>query len=117
MRSFGQPVQQARPTVSGGVRRRGLDPLTDSAAVSRLVSEVIADYDELSLSGGVPLLSDPGAAASGRSPRTSTGCSWCCAGRGGAVRCRRPGWTRCWRVLVIARAWNARPATSCGIPV
>ena len=56
-------VSQIEDDVRELVRRRGLDPLTDPAAVSRLVAEVIADYDERSLSGGVPLLSDPGGAA------------------------------------------------------
>jgi pilus assembly protein CpaF len=56
-------VSEIEDDVRELVRRRGLDPLTDPAAISRLVSEVIADYDERSLSGGVPLLSDPGAAA------------------------------------------------------
>ena len=56
-------VSEIEDDVRELVRRRGLDPLTDPAAISRLVSEVIADYDERSLSGGVPLLTDPGAAA------------------------------------------------------
>ena len=33
------------------VRRRGLDPVADPAAVRRLVDEVIADYDERSVWG------------------------------------------------------------------
>ena len=34
------------------VRRRGLDPAEQPAAARRLVDEVIADYDERSISGG-----------------------------------------------------------------
>jgi pilus assembly protein CpaF len=44
------------------VRRRGLDPLTDPLAVRGLVEEVVADYDERSLSGGLPPLVDVGSA-------------------------------------------------------
>jgi pilus assembly protein CpaF len=41
------------------VRRRGLDPAEQPAAVRRLVDEVIADYDERSISGALaPLLPD-----------------------------------------------------------
>jgi pilus assembly protein CpaF len=40
------------------VRRRGLDPASDSAAVRRLVDEVITDYDERSLSSTLPPLPD-----------------------------------------------------------
>jgi pilus assembly protein CpaF len=45
------------------VRRRGLDPVADPAAVRRLVDEVITDYDERSLSGTLPQLADRGLAA------------------------------------------------------
>lgn len=45
------------------VRRRGLDPLTDAAAVRALVDEVLADYEDRSLSGGLRPIVDPGAAA------------------------------------------------------
>jgi pilus assembly protein CpaF len=38
------------------VRRRGLDPAEEPAAVRRLVDEVIADYDERSISGVLPPL-------------------------------------------------------------
>lgn len=41
------------------VRRRGLDPLADPAAMRALVDEVLADYDERSLTGGLPPLTDP----------------------------------------------------------
>jgi pilus assembly protein CpaF len=45
------------------VRRRGLDPTTDGAAVRRVVDEVIVDYDERTLSSSLPALSDVTAAA------------------------------------------------------
>ena len=45
------------------VRRRGLDPVADPSAVRRLVDEVITDYDERSLDGALPQLTDPQAAA------------------------------------------------------
>jgi pilus assembly protein CpaF len=45
------------------VRRRGLDPLVDAHAVRALVAEVLADYDERSLSGTLPPLTDPAAVA------------------------------------------------------
>lgn len=41
------------------VRRRGLDPAAEPDAVRRLVAEVLADYDERSLSGGLPPITDP----------------------------------------------------------
>jgi pilus assembly protein CpaF len=36
------------------VRRRGIDPVEQPAAVRRLVDEVIADYDERSCTGPKP---------------------------------------------------------------
>jgi pilus assembly protein CpaF len=45
------------------VRRRGLDPAEQPAAVRRLVDEVIADYDERSISGALPPLPDTRSAA------------------------------------------------------
>jgi pilus assembly protein CpaF len=45
------------------VRRRGLDPVADPAAVRRLVDEVIAEYDDRSLTGSLPQLADPRLAA------------------------------------------------------
>jgi pilus assembly protein CpaF len=44
------------------VRRRGLDPVADPAAVRRLVEEVVADYDERSLDGRLPTMADRGEA-------------------------------------------------------
>jgi pilus assembly protein CpaF len=40
------------------VRRRGLDPAAQPAVVRRLVDEVIADYDERSVTGTLPPLAD-----------------------------------------------------------
>jgi pilus assembly protein CpaF len=45
------------------VRRRGLDPVSDRAAVRRLVDEVIADYDERALSSSLVPLQDAQTAA------------------------------------------------------
>jgi pilus assembly protein CpaF len=45
------------------VRRRGLDPTAEPAAVRRLVDEVISDYDERSLTGSLPVLNDAAATA------------------------------------------------------
>ena len=45
------------------VRRRGLDPIIDRAAMRRLVEEVITDYDERALTSALPALTDPRTAA------------------------------------------------------
>ena len=45
------------------VRRRGLDPIEDRAAVRRLVDEVIAEYDERVLTSTLAPLADPLSAA------------------------------------------------------
>ena len=45
------------------VRRRGLDPVAEPAAVRRLVEEVISEYDERSLTGALPQLADARLAA------------------------------------------------------
>ena len=44
------------------VRRRGLDPVREPVLMRRLVEEAVADYDERSLSGGLPALTDPASA-------------------------------------------------------
>jgi pilus assembly protein CpaF len=41
------------------VRRRGLDPASDTGQVRRLVDDVIADYDDRSLGGVLPGIGDP----------------------------------------------------------
>ncbi len=43
------------------IRRRGVDPSREAEGVRRLVEEAVADYDDRSLSGGLPPLQDPGA--------------------------------------------------------
>ncbi len=45
------------------VRRSGLDPVADPAAVRRLVDEVISEYDERSIGGTQPQLVDARLAA------------------------------------------------------
>ena len=45
------------------VRRRGLDPFADQAAMRRLVDEVVTDYDERTLTSSLPPLPDPRSAA------------------------------------------------------
>jgi len=45
------------------VRRRGLDPVQDRGAVRLLVDEVVADYDERTLTSSLPSLPDPRTAA------------------------------------------------------
>ena len=45
------------------VRRRGIDPVTDRAAVRRLVDEVVAEYDERAMTSSLPPLPDPSLAA------------------------------------------------------
>jgi len=44
------------------IRRSGLDPVREGRAVRTLVEAVVADYDERSLSGGLPSLLDAGQA-------------------------------------------------------
>ncbi len=41
------------------IRRRGVDPTRDPGGVRRLVEDAVADYDDRSLSGGLPPLPDP----------------------------------------------------------
>ena len=40
------------------IRRSGLDPARDEGEVRRLVREAVADYDELSMLGGMPVIAD-----------------------------------------------------------
>jgi|GEM_PF-592985 len=44
------------------IRRRGVDPVRDRPAITALVSDAMADYDERSMLGSVPPLVDAGAA-------------------------------------------------------
>jgi pilus assembly protein CpaF len=45
------------------IRRRGVDPARDPAAVRRLIDEVLADYGDRALTGVLPMLADPGGVA------------------------------------------------------
>jgi pilus assembly protein CpaF len=45
------------------IRRSGLDPAREPVAVQRLVRDAVADYDERSIHGGMPLLEDVDTAA------------------------------------------------------
>lgn len=40
------------------IRRSGLDPARDPKAVKRLVRDAVADYDQRSMHGGMPVLDD-----------------------------------------------------------
>ena len=44
------------------VRRRGLDPVVDGTAIRRLVDDVVADYQERTLTSAMPPLLDPAGA-------------------------------------------------------
>ncbi len=57
------PVDTVEAEVRELVRRRGLDPATDRAAVRRLVDEVVTDYDERALTSSLAPLPDPRLAA------------------------------------------------------
>ena len=57
------PVATVEGEVRELVRRRGVDPLAQPQTVRALVAEVLADYDERTLSGALPALGDPTAAA------------------------------------------------------
>ena len=54
-----QAVRQVEGEVRELIRRSGLDPATAGPAVRRLVEDVVADYDQRSLHGGMPSLGDP----------------------------------------------------------
>ena len=55
-------VQLVEDEVRELVRRRGLDPTADAPRVRLLVDEVIADYDERTLTSSLPPLIDRAAA-------------------------------------------------------
>jgi pilus assembly protein CpaF len=57
------PVDTVESEVRELVRRRGLDPVSDRAAVRRLVEEVVTEYDERALTSSLPPLPDPLTAA------------------------------------------------------
>ena len=56
-------VAQVELEVRELVRRSGVDPVRDGSTVRRLVDQVVNDYDERSLSGGLPVLADLAQAA------------------------------------------------------
>jgi pilus assembly protein CpaF len=56
------PVGTVEAEVRELVRRRGLDPVSDRAAVRRLVDEVVSDYDERTLVSSLAPLPDRAAA-------------------------------------------------------
>src|SRR5689334_13179618 len=56
-------VAQLELEVRELVRRSGVDPVREGDAVRRLVDDVVSDYDERSLSGALPPLTDRGLAA------------------------------------------------------
>src|SRR5919107_3319211 len=51
-------VAQVELEVRELVRRSGVDPVREGPTVRRLVDQVVNDYDERSLSGGLPVLAD-----------------------------------------------------------
>jgi pilus assembly protein CpaF len=55
-------VQVVQGEVRELIRRSGLDPSREPGAVRALVRDVVADYDERSMHGGMPLLGDRDAA-------------------------------------------------------
>src|SRR3954454_5566343 len=62
-RGFVDSVAVVEQEVRQLVRRRGLDPAVDAPGIRRLVDEVIADYDERSLTSALPPLADRRATA------------------------------------------------------
>ena len=56
-------VQTLEGEVRELIRRSGLDPARDEREVRRLVREAVADYDERSMLGGMPVIADVDAAS------------------------------------------------------
>ncbi|MGH3744018.1 MAG: hypothetical protein ACRDTP_04070, partial [Mycobacteriales bacterium] len=54
----GDAVSLVESEVRELVRRRGLDPVAQPGVVRRLVEDVIADYEDRSLSGPLPALGE-----------------------------------------------------------
>ncbi len=52
-------IAQVELEVRELIRRSGVDPVREGRVVRALVEEVVADYDERALSGGLPALGDP----------------------------------------------------------
>ena len=53
-----EAVRTVEDEVRELIRRTGLDPARDTAAVTRLVREAVSDYDDRSIRGGIPALGD-----------------------------------------------------------
>jgi len=53
-----EAVRHVEGEVRELIRRTGLDPASDTAAVRRLVEDAVEDYDQRSLHGGLPTLGD-----------------------------------------------------------
>ncbi|KGN40051.1 hypothetical protein [Knoellia aerolata] len=51
-------VRTIEAEVREPIRRSGLDPARDPKAVQRLVKDAVADYDQRSMHGGMPVLPD-----------------------------------------------------------
>ncbi len=54
-----EAVDHVEAEVRELVRRRGLDPTVEVAAVRRLIDEVLLDYEDRSLASDLPALGDP----------------------------------------------------------
>lgn len=63
MTSGRRPVDTVESEVRELVRRRGLDPITDLAAVRGLVDDVVTEYDEGALTSSLAPLADARTAA------------------------------------------------------
>ena len=61
--AVGSAYENVEAEVRELVRRRGLDPIEDRAAMRRLVDEVVTDYDERALTSSLPPLPDSRSAA------------------------------------------------------
>ncbi len=53
-----EAVRHVEGEVRELIRRTGLDPASDTAAVRQLVEDAVQDYDQRSLHGGLPTLGD-----------------------------------------------------------
>jgi len=54
----GDAVRQVEDEVRELIRRSGLDPTRHPGEIDRLVRDAVSDYDERSLLGGLPALTD-----------------------------------------------------------
>ena len=58
-----EALRTVRSEVEELIRRSGLDPVKDQAAVRQLVKEAVVDYDQRSVHGGLPFIDDVDVAA------------------------------------------------------